>query len=183
MQIHASIFKAYDIRGVVPSTLNEDLALGLGRAFGSMAMAEGQTKVAVGRDGRLSGPKLSAALMRGLMEAGVQVIDVGMVTTPMLYFAASTVCRSGIQVTGSHNPKDYNGFKMVLAGRAIFGEQIQTLRRMMLAMLWCSRAQICSNCSPVVNGWGRTVESATMLFCPASPLTTNPPPTDDRCRS
>jgi len=140
MQIHASIFKAYDVRGVVPTTLNEELALGLGRAFGSMAMAEGQTTVAVGRDGRLSGPMLSEALMRGLMEAGVQVIDVGMVTTPMLYFAASTLCTSGIQVTGSHNPRDYNGFKMVLDGRAIYGDAIQTLRQMIEAESWTLKA-------------------------------------------
>ncbi|HQY77497.1 MAG TPA: phosphomannomutase/phosphoglucomutase, partial [Rhodoferax sp.] len=113
MQLSSSIFKAYDIRGVVPSTLTEDVALGLGRAFGTVALAQGETTVAVGRDGRLSGPALSQALMRGLQEAGVAVIDVGMVTTPMLYFAANTLCTSGIQVTGSHNPKDYNGFKMV----------------------------------------------------------------------
>jgi phosphomannomutase len=85
----------------------------------------------VGRDGRLSGPALSAALVRGLIASGVDVIDIGLVTTPMLYFAASTLCTSGIQVTGSHNPKDYNGFKMVLAGRAIHGEEIQGLRRLM----------------------------------------------------
>ncbi|HCX81964.1 MAG TPA: phosphomannomutase/phosphoglucomutase [Rhodoferax sp.] len=128
MQLAPSIFKAYDIRGVVPSTLTEDIALGLGRAFGTVAMAQGETTVAVGRDGRLSGPSLAAALMRGLQEAGVAVIDVGMVTTPLLYFAAHTLCRSGIQVTGSHNPRDYNGFKMVLGGRAIYGADIQALR-------------------------------------------------------
>ena len=94
-------------------------------------MAKGEKTVAVGRDGRLSGPSLSAALMQGLVAAGVEVIDVGLVTTPMLYFAASTLCQSGIQVTGSHNPKDYNGFKMVLAGKAIYGEEIQSLRRAM----------------------------------------------------
>ena len=131
-----AIFKAYDIRGIVPSTLNEEVALGLGRAFGSAARAEGQTTVAVGRDGRLSGPALSAALIRGLVEAGIEVIDVGMVTTPLLYFAASTLCTSGIQVTGSHNPRDYNGFKMVLNGRAIYGEEIQSLRRTMEAESW-----------------------------------------------
>jgi len=128
MQVAASIFKAYDIRGVVPTTLNEDVAEALGRAFGATARQAGETTVAVGRDGRLSGPALSAALIRGLVQAGIDVVDVGMVTTPMLYFAASTVCRSGIQVTGSHNPKDYNGFKMVLAGRAIYGDDIQALR-------------------------------------------------------
>jgi phosphomannomutase len=131
-----AIFKAYDIRGIVPSTLNEEVALGLGRAFGNAARAEGQTTVAVGRDGRLSGPALSAALIQGLVDAGISVIDVGLVTTPMLYFAASTLCTSGIQVTGSHNPKDYNGFKMVLNGRAIYGEDIQALRRTMEAESW-----------------------------------------------
>jgi phosphomannomutase len=140
MQISASIFKAYDIRGIVPSTLTEDVALGLGRAFGTIALAQGQTTVAVGRDGRLSGPMLSAALMRGLHEAGVAVIDVGVVTTPMLYFAAATLCHSGIQVTGSHNPKDYNGFKMVMAGKAIYGEEIQALRRMMESETWVLKA-------------------------------------------
>lgn len=136
MQVSASIFKAYDIRGVVPSTINEEMAEALGKAFGTQALKEGESTVAVGRDGRLSGLSLSAALMRGLAAAGVAVVDVGMVTTPMLYFAASTEARSGIQVTGSHNPKDYNGFKMVLAGRAIYGEEIQALRRMMEAESW-----------------------------------------------
>ncbi|MFM8610745.1 MAG: phosphomannomutase/phosphoglucomutase [Burkholderiaceae bacterium] len=136
MQVHPSIFKAYDVRGVVPSTLDESVALGLGRAFGSAALRAGEATVAVGRDGRLSGPALSAALIRGLQSTGVNVIDIGMVTTPMLYFAASTLCSSGIQVTGSHNPKDYNGFKMMLAGRAIHGEEIQALRGTMEREDW-----------------------------------------------
>jgi phosphomannomutase len=136
MQVSPSIFKAYDVRGIVPSTLTEEVAEGLGRAFGTIARREGETTVAVGRDGRLSGPSLSAALIRGLAASGVDVIDVGVVTTPMLYFAASTLCKSGIQVTGSHNPKDYNGFKMVMAGRAIYGEEIQALRRMMEGEGW-----------------------------------------------
>ena len=136
MQLTASIFKAYDIRGIVPTTLTEEVALGLGRAFGTVARAQGETTVAVGRDGRLSGPAMSQALMRGLEEAGVAVIDIGMVTTPMLYFAASTLCRSGIQVTGSHNPRDYNGFKMVMAGRAIYGDDIQALRTLMETETW-----------------------------------------------
>ncbi len=107
------------------------MAQALGQAFGHQAWAEGERSVAVGRDGRLSGPSLSAALIRGLVQAGMEVIDVGVCTTPMLYFVASTLCRSGIQITGSHNPKDYNGFKMVLAGRAIFGDEIQALRTLM----------------------------------------------------
>ena len=101
-----SIFKAYDIRGVVPVALHPEMAVALGRSFGTQALALGQQRVAVGRDGRLSGPVLSQALIQGLVQAGIQVIDVGMVTTPQLYFAASTLCESGIQITGSHNPKD-----------------------------------------------------------------------------
>jgi phosphomannomutase len=131
MRLAASIFKAYDIRGIVPDTLNEGVAQALGLAFGHQALALGERVVAVGRDGRLSGPALSAALIRGLVAAGVEVIDIGLSTTPMLYFAAHTLCTSGIQVTGSHNPRDYNGFKMVMAGRAIYGEDIQSLRRTM----------------------------------------------------
>ncbi|MBL8338528.1 MAG: phosphomannomutase/phosphoglucomutase [Rhodoferax sp.] len=136
MQLDASIFKAYDIRGIVPVTVTEAVAEGIGKAFGTVALAQGETVVAVGRDGRLSGPSLSAALVRGLVAVGIQVIDVGMVTTPMLYFAASTACNSGIQVTGSHNPKDYNGFKMVMGGRAIYGADIQNLRQIMEAESW-----------------------------------------------
>ncbi|WP_411882437.1 phosphomannomutase/phosphoglucomutase [Polaromonas sp. YR568] len=141
MQINPSIFKAYDIRGVVPSTIHEEMAEALGKAFGMAALAEGEKAVAVGRDGRLSGPSLSAALMRGLAATGIDVLDVGMVTTPMLYFAASTLANSGIQVTGSHNPKDYNGFKMVLAGRAIYGEEIQALRRVIEGDKWVLPSQ------------------------------------------
>lgn len=140
VQVVASIFKAYDIRGVVPATLTEEVARGIGRAFGMAALAEGEQTVAVGRDGRISGPALSQALMAGLIDVGVQVIDVGMCTTPMLYFAASTLCTSGIMVTGSHNPKDYNGFKMVLSGRAIYGAEIQALRQTMEAESWTLQA-------------------------------------------
>ena len=136
MQVNPSIFKAYDIRGVVPSTLTEEVAYHLGHAFGTHAAAHGETVVAVGRDGRLSGPALSQALIRGLVDVGVQVIDIGAATTPMLYFAASTLCASGIQVTGSHNPKDYNGFKMVLGRRAIYGDEIQSLRTIMQNETW-----------------------------------------------
>lgn len=128
MTYPASCFKAYDIRGTVPEQLTPAFAYDLGLAFGAQALALGEAAVAVGRDGRLSGPKLSEALCKGLAAAGVNVIDVGMVTTPMLYFAAHTLCTSGIQITGSHNPKNYNGFKMVLAGAAIYGEQITGLR-------------------------------------------------------
>jgi phosphomannomutase len=133
MRIDPSIFKAYDIRGIVGKNVDEAFAEHLGRAFGSEARAAGEKAVAVGRDGRVSGPGLAAALVRGLQSTGLDVVDLGPVTTPMLYYVAATRakhgCSSGIQVTGSHNPKDYNGFKMVMSGRAIYGEDIQKLKR------------------------------------------------------
>ena len=144
MQVAASIFKAYDIRGIVGQTLSEAVAEHLGRAFGTEALKLGEKAVAVGRDGRVSGPSLSAALIKGLRSTGVDVIDLGAVTTPMLYYVAATRgdqgCHSGIQVTGSHNPKDYNGFKMVLAGRAIYGDDIQGLRKRIEAEDYASGA-------------------------------------------
>jgi phosphomannomutase len=143
MHVHPSIFKAYDIRGIVGQTIDATFAEHLGRAFGSEAVAAGEKAVAVGRDGRLSGPKLAAALIKGLKSTGLDVVDLGPVTTPMLYYVAATRgahgCRSGIQVTGSHNPKDYNGFKMVLAGRAIYGEDIQKLRQRIEAQDYVKR--------------------------------------------
>ena len=133
MQIDPTVFKAYDIRGVVGKNIDETFAEHLGRAFGTVAAAAGEKAVAVGRDGRLSGPSLVAALIRGLKSTGLDVVDIGAVTTPMLYYVAATRgkvgCSSGIQVTGSHNPKDYNGFKMVMSGRAIYGDDIQQLRQ------------------------------------------------------
>jgi len=124
-----TIFKAYDIRGVIDSTLDTGVARSIGQAFGQAALAKGERKVVIGRDGRLSGPSLAAALAEGLQAAGVDVIDLGMVATPMVYFATNVLegTRSGIMVTGSHNPPDYNGFKMVLAGEAIYGDAITAL--------------------------------------------------------
>ncbi|MGJ7916827.1 phosphomannomutase/phosphoglucomutase [Massilia sp. LXY-6] len=123
-----TIFKAYDIRGVLGSTLDAGIAKKIGQAFGAAALAKGERKVVIGRDGRLSGPELAAALAEGLREAGVDVIDLGMVATPMVYFATNVLdAHSGIMVTGSHNPPDYNGFKMVLAGEAIYGDAILAL--------------------------------------------------------
>jgi phosphomannomutase/phosphoglucomutase len=123
-----SIFKAYDIRGVIGSTLDASVARDIGRAFGSAVRAKNESVVVIGRDGRLSGPELAAALAEGLQSTGVDVIDLGVVATPMLYFATHVLdANSGIMVTGSHNPPDYNGFKMVLAGEAIYGDTIQSL--------------------------------------------------------
>jgi phosphomannomutase/phosphoglucomutase len=123
------IFKAYDIRGIVGKTLTPQVAELVGRAIGSEARARAQRAVCVGRDGRLSGPQLSQALARGLQATGVDVIDVGRVATPMLYFATHHLnTGSGVMVTGSHNPPDYNGLKMMLAGETLAGDAIQGLR-------------------------------------------------------
>jgi phosphomannomutase/phosphoglucomutase len=123
-----TIFKAYDIRGIIGVTLNAGVARQIGQAFGSAMRAKGESVAVIGRDGRLSGPELSAALASGLQAAGVDVIDIGVVATPLLYFATHVLnAQSGIMVTGSHNPPDYNGFKMVLAGEAIHGDTIQGL--------------------------------------------------------
>ncbi|TPQ39680.1 phosphomannomutase/phosphoglucomutase [Cupriavidus pinatubonensis] len=134
MQIDPSIFKAYDIRGIVGKTLTRDVAHLIGLSFGSAAAEAGEKAVVVGRDGRLSGPDLIGGLVDGLRATGMDVIDLGMVATPMVYFGTNieldgVKATSGIMVTGSHNPPDYNGFKMVLAGKAIYGEQIQGLRQ------------------------------------------------------
>jgi phosphomannomutase/phosphoglucomutase len=128
MNLSSSIFKAYDIRGIVGQTLSPEVARQIGQAFGSAALAKGQSSVVIGRDGRLSGPELAAALAAGLQSVGIDVIDLGVVATPMVYFGTHVLgTQSGVMVTGSHNPPDYNGFKMVLAGEAIHGETIQGL--------------------------------------------------------
>ena len=128
LALSKTIFKAYDIRGVIGKTLDAGIARHIGRAFGAAALAKGERKVVIGRDGRLSGPELAAALAEGLRDAGVDVIDLGVVATPMVYFGTNVLdTRSGIMVTGSHNPPDYNGFKMVLAGEAIYGDAILAL--------------------------------------------------------
>ena len=127
--VPASIFRAYDIRGIVDDTLTEDSVELIGRAIGSEAAARGESTVVVARDGRLSGERLKDALVRGLTAAGRDVIDVGMVPTPVLYFATHALdgTASGVMVTGSHNPPDYNGFKIVLGGETLSGEAITAL--------------------------------------------------------
>lgn len=125
----AEIFKAYDIRGIVGKTFTADIVEAIGHAIGSEAVKREQRAIVIGRDGRLSGPELAQALARGIQKAGVDVIDVGMVATPMTYFAAYELkTNSAVMVTGSHNPPDYNGLKMVLAGETLAGQQIQQLR-------------------------------------------------------
>ena len=125
-----TILREYDIRGIVGKTLNEADAYALGRTFAALATDEGVNRLAVGRDGRTHSPVLAAELIRGLIEGGINVDDIGVGPSPMLYFAVSTLAvQGGIQVTGSHNPSDYNGFKMLLNGRSVFGEEIQKLGR------------------------------------------------------
>ena len=127
--VPASIFRAYDVRGVVGKTLTTDLVQQIGRAIGSEASVRNQQVIVVGRDGRLSGPELMDALTRGLRSAGRDVIDVGCVPTPLLYFATHLLnTGSGVMLTGSHNPPDYNGLKIMLAGETLFGDDISALR-------------------------------------------------------
>lgn len=125
----ASIFRAYDIRGIVDDTLTEAGVEQIGQAIGSEAAARGESTVVVARDGRLSGERLQGALIRGLIAAGQNVVNIGMVPTPVLYFATHILegTASGVMVTGSHNPPDYNGFKIVLGGETLSGEAISAL--------------------------------------------------------
>jgi len=129
-QVTPSIFKAYDVRGIVGETLTDDVVYDIGRAIGSEAAARGQDRVCVARDGRLSGPGFVAALSQGLRDSGRDVIDLGRVPTPVLYFATYHLgTGSGVMVTGSHNPPNYNGFKIMLGGDTLSGETIQQLRQ------------------------------------------------------
>jgi phosphomannomutase/phosphoglucomutase len=130
VSIDPAIFRAYDIRGLVEDSLTPETVYELGRAIGSEAFERGQQAVAVARDGRLSGPDLTDALIRGLVASGRDVKDLGMVPTPVLYFATQYLdTLSGVMVTGSHNPPGYNGLKIVLAGETLAGNAIQDLRR------------------------------------------------------
>ncbi len=129
MQVDASIFKAYDIRGVVDETLTTQAVREIGRALGSIAAQRHINALCVGRDGRLSGPKLSEALIEGITDMGVDVKAIGLAPTPVLYFATFlTQTGSGIAVTGSHNPPQYNGLKMMMGKDTLYGEGIQALR-------------------------------------------------------
>jgi phosphomannomutase/phosphoglucomutase len=135
----ASIFRAYDIRGVVGDTLTSETAYWVGRAVGAESLAAGEPNVSVGRDGRLSGPELVQSLIQGLVEAGCAVSDIGLVPTPVLYYAANVLAgKTGVMLTGSHNPPDYNGFKIVVAGDTLANEQIQALRERIETNNLCS---------------------------------------------
>ena len=130
MAINEDIFRAYDIRGIVETALTPDAVTQIGQAFASEARAKNQNTVVIGRDGRLSSPALASALSDGLRAGGCNVIDVGMVPTPVLYYATHKLeTGTGIMVTGSHNPPQYNGLKMLIAGDTIYGDGIKSLYR------------------------------------------------------
>ena len=129
MQLPDDIFKAYDIRGIVGKTLTGPIVHAIGQALGTLALEHGRDTLVVGRDGRLSGPELASALASGIRASGAHVIDIGMVTTPMSYFAAQHLdTQCSVMVTGSHNPPDYNGLKIVIAGNTLAGDEIQALK-------------------------------------------------------
>ena len=128
MDITSSIFKAYDIRGIVEKELTPEVVKLIGMAIGSESIAQGERGIVVGRDGRLTGPMLSESLISGLIESGCHVVDIGMVPTPLVYFATYTKgASSGVMVTGSHNPPEYNGLKIMIAGETLFADKIQKL--------------------------------------------------------
>lgn len=127
-QFPGSVFKAYDIRGTVPDLIDARFARALGVALAARAREQGVQTLVVGRDGRLSSEMLSVALQEGMLEGGVDTLDIGMVPTPLVYFAANVMqTGSGVAITGSHNPPKYNGFKMMMGGRALYGEDVQAL--------------------------------------------------------
>src|SRR4051794_25680460 len=136
-QFNPTILREYDIRGIVGDTLTEADAYALGRSYAALARDEGAKRIAVGRDGRTHSESLEAALVRGLTEGGIDVVRTGMGPSPMLYFATHHLdVDGGIQVTGSHNPADYNGFKLLLKGRSVFGQEIQAIGRRSAAGEW-----------------------------------------------
>lgn len=137
MQVDSSIFKAYDIRGVVDKTLTEDVARAVGRVLGSLAVEANVSAFCVGRDGRLSGERLMNALVEGIASTGMKVLDVGAVPTPVLYYATKYFnCGTGVAVTGSHNPPEWNGLKMMVAGITLFADAIQDIRRRVETQDW-----------------------------------------------
>ena len=131
MTITEDIFRAYDIRGVVENALTPDAVQQIGQAFATEALSQGQKTVVIGRDGRLSSPELAQRLSEGLRAGGCDVIDIGMVPTPVLYYATHILkTGTGIMVTGSHNPPQYNGLKMLIAGNTLYGDGIKALYHM-----------------------------------------------------
>ena len=139
-QFHSTVLREYDIRGIIGETLGEADAYAIGRGFATLLGRAGGTRIAVGYDGRTSSPMLEEALVRGINDAGLDAVRIGLGPTPMLYYAEASAedVQGGIQITGSHNPANYNGFKMVFMGRPFFGDDIQQLGRMAAAGDWAT---------------------------------------------
>ena len=137
-QFHPTVLREYDIRGIIGETLGPDDARAIGRGFATLLREAGGKKVAVGYDGRVSSPMLEHALVEGLTASGCDVVRIGMGATPMLYYAEASLeeVDGGIQITGSHNPANYNGFKMVFQGRPFFGQDIQKLGQLAAEGAW-----------------------------------------------
>ena len=139
-QFHPTVLREYDIRGIIGKTVNADDARAIGRGFGTQVVRQGGTKVAIGYDGRHSSPELEQAVVEGLKSTGLHVVRIGLGPTPMLYFTVRHLkLDAGLMITGSHNPPDYNGFKMVFQGRPFFGADIQKLGAMAAAGDSCAR--------------------------------------------
>ena len=165
-QLAPSLFKAYDIRGVVGASLTIEACEHIGRAYATVARAQGESAVNVSRDGRHSGPELAAALIAGLRAGGLDVIDLGLNATPMLYYAcATTGVPNGIQITGSHNPPEYNGLKMVLAGDALHGDGIARLHALTQVEQYATGAGTLREAS-VVEPYLRRIEGDVRLARP-----------------
>ena len=163
-QFNRTILREYDVRGIVGSTLHAEDARALGRSYAALAVSEGAQRIAVGRDGRTHSPELEAALIEGLTAGGLDVVRIGMGPSPMLYFAVATLdVEGGIQVTGSHNPADYNGFKMLLNGRSVFGPEIQDLGRRAAEGDWSEGSS-----SPRQPGWGEPIRLSCVADVSAS---------------
>jgi len=134
MKVNSEIFRAYDIRGIVEEELSEELVKNLGKAIGTSLVRQGRKEICVCRDGRLSGPKIIDTLMRGIISTGCDVINIGMAPTPLLYFATFTSeVVDGVMITGSHNPKNYNGFKIVFNQKSLTSDSIQELKKMIVS--------------------------------------------------
>lgn len=141
--LRQSVYKAYDIRGIVPEQINTDFAFLLGRALGQRARQQQHSHIVLGYDGRHSSPELAQQLSAGLQDQGIQVINLGMVPTPLVYFYTyHHAIGAAVAITGSHNPPDYNGFKMMLNGQALYGEQVSSLYQEMLDLQSAELAQL-----------------------------------------
>ncbi len=160
--IHPTTLREYDIRGIIGETLGADDAYAIGRSFATLLGRAGGKKVAVGYDGRTSSPMLEAALIEGITESGLDAVSVGMGPTPMLYYAEAVLddVDGGIQITGSHNPANYNGFKMVFQGRPFFGADIQQLGAMAAAGDWAEGAGSASSFDIIDQYVARIAEAA-----------------------